>query len=81
MKVTTWNRDLGHVAVILFDNGTSAAVSTKTFKTKKGAEGANKRIIEMCGENWELGNLPWKSTNPTTGEVTTNFRRENLSKV
>lgn len=81
MKVTTWNRETGHVAVVLFANGTSAAVSTKTFKTKKGAIAATQRIKELCGENWEKGNLPWKTTNPKTGEVTVNFRNENLSKA
>jgi|TARA_R110000751_G_scaffold5594_3_gene25368 hypothetical protein len=81
MKVTTWNREDGFVSVVLFANNTSAAVSTKTFKTKKGAEGANKRIIELCGENWEKGNLPWKTTNPKTGEVVTNFHNENLSRI
>ena len=81
MKVTTWNRDVGFVSVVLFANGKSAAVSTKTYKTQKGAEGANKRLIEVCGDNYENQNLPWKTTNPKTGEVTENYRSENLSKV
>jgi hypothetical protein len=81
MKLTTWNRDSGFVSVVLFDNGTSAAVSTKVFKTQKGAEGFNKRIVELCGEKYEKANLPWESTNPKTGEVTRHFRHENLTSI
>jgi hypothetical protein len=81
MKLTTWNRDNGFVSVVLFDNGNSAAVSTKTFATKAGAEKFNKRIVEICGEKYEKANLPWESTNPETGEVTRHFRRENLTTI
>ena len=50
MKTTTWNRANGFVSVVLFENGTSAAVSTKVYKTKKGAEGANNKLLQLCGE-------------------------------
>ena len=81
MKTTTWNRNGGFVSVVIFANKTSAAVSTKVFKTQKGAEGANKKLIAMCGDNWEKGNLPWESTNVDTGEVTRHFVRENLTSI
>jgi|TARA_R110000751_G_scaffold50895_1_gene112049 hypothetical protein len=81
MKTTTWNREAGYVSVVLFKNGTSAAVSTKTYATKKGAESANTRLQDMCGENWELGNLPYRTTNPDTGEQTVNYRTENLQVI
>ena len=81
MKTTTWNRESGHVAVVLFDNGTGSAVSTKVFKTKAGAEKFCTRIREVCGEKYENSNLPWETTNPESGEVTRNFRRENLSAI
>jgi hypothetical protein len=80
MKVTTWNRDKGFVSVILFENGTSAAVSTKVFKTQKGAEGANNKLKAICGEDWKLGNLPWQTTDPKDGSVTRHYRREDLRK-
>ena len=81
MKTTTWNREAGHVAVVLFDNGTSAAVSTKIYATKKGAEAANAKLLAMCGEKYEKANLPWESTNPETGEITRHFHRENLTSL
>ena len=81
MKTTTWNREAGYVSVVLFANKTSAAVSTKTYATKKGAEAANARLQEMCGDNWELANLPYRTTDPKTGEVTVNYRTENLQVV
>ena len=81
MKTTTWNRASGYVSVVLFTNGSSAAVSTKIFKTKKGAEAANAKLVTLCGDNWDKANLPWESTNPTTGEVTRHFRRENLTAI
>lgn len=81
MKTTTWNREHGHVSVILFENHSSAAVSTKVYQTKKGAIGANKRLAVMCGDNWEKHDLPWQSTNPETGLVTRHYRRENLTSI
>jgi len=81
MRTTTWNRESGYVSVVLFSNKTSAAVSTKVFKTEKGALAANTKLLEMCGENWEKANLPWESTNPETGEVTRHFRKENLTAI
>ena len=80
MKTTTWNRKDGYVSVVLFENGTSAAVSTKVYKTKKGADGANTKIRTKCGENWELGNIPWEPTNPEDGVVTRHYIREDLRK-
>ena len=61
MKMTTWNREAGYVSVVLFDNGTSAAVSTKTYATKKGAEAANTRLQELCGEGYSNMNLPYRT--------------------
>ena len=83
MKLTTWNRANGHVTVVLFENGKSAAVSTKVFKTKVGAQNFGKRIDEMCGPNYEKRNLIdlFRTTNPETGEQTTNFKVENLTSV
>lgn len=78
MITRTWKRENGFVSVVVFNNNSSVAVSTKTFKTEKGAEAMNAKLREMCGENWERGDLPWQSTNPETGEVTTHFRRENI---
>jgi len=81
MKTTTWNRDNGYVSVVLFANKKSAAVSTKVYATKQGALGANKRLVKICGDNWEHHDLPWESTNPDTGEVTRHYRRENLTAI
>jgi hypothetical protein len=81
IKLTTWNRGKGHVSVVLFDNNTSAAVSTKLYKSKKGAEAANARLVEFCGEGYSDNNIPWKTTNPETGEQTENYRLENLAVV
>ena len=81
MKMTTWNREAGYVSVVLFDNGTSAAVSTKTYATKKGAEAANTRLQELCGEGYSNMNLPYRTTNPEDGTVTVNYRTENLTVV
>jgi len=81
MNTTTWNRSSGFVSVVLFANGTSAAVSTKVFKTAKGAESFCKRIVEVCGPDYSLQDLPWMSTNPDTGEVTRHFRKENLTAI
>tara|TARA_Y100000310_G_C20489204_1_gene718336 strand:+ start:231 stop:437 length:207 start_codon:yes stop_codon:yes gene_type:complete len=64
--------------VVLFDNNISAAVSTKVYKTKRGAENANARLADMCGDGYSKMDIPWNSTDPATGEVTTNYRRENL---
>ena len=81
MKCTTWRRHGGFVSVILFANGTSAAVSTKVCKTQKGAESINARVDALCGPDYSLQDLPWSSTNPETGEVTVNYRKENLSAI
>ena len=80
MKTTTWNRNDGFVSVVLFENGTSAAVSTKVYKTKKGAAGANAKLEALCGEKWENGDLPWETTDPKDGSVTRHYRREDLRK-
>ena len=75
MKTTTWDRENGHVAVVLFENGTSGAVFRKRMKTKKGAENFAARIVEICGESYEkkhLRNLQY-TFDRETGEKTTNF--------
>jgi len=83
MKLTTWNRDKGHVAVVLFENGTSAAVFDKVMKTEQGAVNYGKRIQEVCGDNYEHRNLTslQYSTDAKTGKKTRNFHYENLTKV
>jgi hypothetical protein len=83
MKLTTWNRGQGHVTVVLFENGTSGAVSTKVFKTKAGAENFGKRIEELCGPNYEKRNLLdlYTTTDPKDGKKTVNFRNENFSSI
>jgi hypothetical protein len=81
MKTITWKRKNGFVSVVLFANKKSAAYSTKTYKTKAGAEAANKRLAEICGENWELMNLPYTSADAKTGEITVNYIWQNLTGV
>ena len=81
MKTTTWSRDEGFVSVVLFENGLSAAVSTKTYKTKDGALAANKKLHTICGKGYSKQNLPYRTTNPKTGEVTVNYKTENLTIV
>ena len=81
MKCTTWSRSGGFVSVVLFANKTSAAVSTKIYKTEKGAKGANMRLKERCGDNWEKMNLPYRTTNPKHGSVTVNYKTENLASI
>ena len=81
MKTCTWKRESGYVSVILFNNRNSAAVSTKKYATKKGAESANQRVKKLCGDNWERQDLPWQSTNPETGEATRHYHRENLKSI
>ena len=78
MNTTVWSRKEGFVSVVLFENGTSAAVSTKVFKSAEGAAKFNERIVEVCGHKYELSNLPVRTTNPINGEVTVNFIFENL---
>lgn len=81
METRTWKRENGFVSVVVFANKASVAVSTKTYATQKGAEAANKKLVEMCGDNWEKQNLPWQSTDIETGEITTHYRRENVVAV
>ena len=78
MKTTTWNRLDGYVSVVLFDNKRTAAVSKKIYKTQKGAESANERLKELCGEKYSNMNLPYETTDSKTGEITVNYRTENL---
>ena len=78
MKTITWSRLDGHVSVVLFENGRTCAVSTKIYKTQKGAESANERLKELCGEKYSNMNLPYETTDSKTGEITVNYRTENL---
>ena len=80
MKTLTFKRGEGYRSVVAFANGRSFAVSTKSYKSQRGAEGANNRLQELCGENWELGHLPWTTTNDE-GEVTVNYKRENRTAI
>ena len=79
MKMFVWNREDGYVHGILCENKRTAIVSTKHYATKKGAEKANERLLNICGEKYEKQNVPYRSTNPETGEVTVHFRTENLT--
>ena len=83
MKLTTWNRDKGYVVVVLFENGTSAAVFDKVMKTEQGAINYGNRIKEVCGDNYEHRNLtPLQySTDAKTGNKVRNFHYENLTNV
>ena len=72
MKTTTWKIDGGFVSVVIFDNG-NVARSTKLYKTKKGAIGANNRVIEYCGENYSNNDFPWSTVNVDTGEETRHY--------
>ena len=67
----------GFVSVVVFENRKSVAVSTKVYKTEKGAEAANARLLELCGRECERCDLPWTSTNIATGEKVVHYRREN----
>lgn len=81
MKMFVWNREDGYVHGILCKNGKTAIVSTKVYKTQKGAESANKKLQDITGENYEKQNVPYRTTNPETGEVKVNFKTENLTVV
>lgn len=81
MKTTTWNREEGFVSVVLFKNGTSAAVSTKVYASEDGAKAANEKLRDICGNDYRKQNLPYRTTNPKTGEVTVNYKVENLTSV
>jgi DNA topoisomerase IB len=81
MKTTTWKREAGYVSVVLFANKKSAAVSTKTYSTQKGAEKANEKLATLCGENYENANLPWTVTDPKTGVISRLYRNENLLNI
>mgnify|MGYP001238153846 FL=1 len=72
MKTTTWKIDGGFASVVIFVNG-NVARSTKLYKTKKGAEAANKRVIEYCGENYANNDFPWETVDVTTGEETRHY--------
>lgn len=81
MKMFVWNREAGYVHGILCANKRTAIVSVKTYQTKKGAESANERLRKLCGDNYETQNVPYRSTDPETGEITQHFRTENLTVV
>ena len=80
MKTTTWKIDGGFASVIIFENG-NAARSTKLYKTKKGAEAANNRAIEYCGENYANNHFPWVTVDVTTGEETRHYIRKQGGKL
>tara|TARA_Y100000310_G_C20213338_1_gene592368 strand:+ start:67 stop:309 length:243 start_codon:yes stop_codon:yes gene_type:complete len=76
MKTLTFKRGTGWRSVVQFDNGSSFAVSVKGYKTQKGAEAANQKLHELCGENWEHNNMLWNVTKDD-GEIVELYRREN----
>ena len=90
LKYFTWNREGGHVLVIPFKNGTSVAVSTKVFATKRGALSAGARIDQRCtlvnsktGAHtlWGKENLPWFTCDAKTGERTDHFTRVAIGNI
>jgi hypothetical protein len=86
MQTTTLPRDGGHKSVIICENGYSILVSTKTYKTKKGAEGANTRVDELCGPGYSKRNLVGpggiaRTTSLKTGKVQVNYVVENVTTV
>ena len=76
MKTFVWERNGGFVSVAKFSNN-NYGVGVKVFKTVKGAENMNKRLIEYCGpaygqivngERTVGNNFPWTTANDK-GEV------------
>jgi hypothetical protein len=85
MKTFTWARNGGHVLVIPFANGITAGVSTKTFKTKRGALAFGDRIRTRCchpitGKDW-YRDLPFQTTDLESGEVTKHFTTEPVDTI
>ena len=76
MKTTTFERNDGYVSVIICENKKTFIVSTKTYKTKKGAENANAKLKEFCGENYSKNNIPYRVTHDN-GDVEVLYRTEN----
>ncbi len=79
IKFATWKHDDGHVLVILFNNGTSVAVSVKVFKTVQGALAFGAKITARCSNEdgpWGKANLPWYTCDAETGERTEHFTCE-----
>jgi hypothetical protein len=75
METLVWRKDKGFVSVIKFENG-NYGVATNVQKSRKGAEKQNARVRELCGENWELRDFIWDSTNDE-GVTTTHYYRKN----
>jgi hypothetical protein len=78
METTTFPRNGGHVSVIVCKNGKTFIVSNKTYKTKKGAESANKKVSDFCGPGYSSNNMPYKQT-ADDGTVTELYHTENRS--
>jgi hypothetical protein len=55
-------------------------VSVKSYKSRRGAEGANNKLKEICGEDWKLANMPWNFTNDD-GVIVELYRRENRLRI
>jgi hypothetical protein len=86
MKTTTWTRNGGHVAVVLFENARSCAVfdgPNCIMKTEVGATKLIERIRAICGDDYGLRNLRDLefSTNPADGTKIRNYHYENLTKI
>ena len=75
MKTLTFKRGQGWKSAVEFANGKSFGVSIKTYATKRGAEGANTKLRNTCGENWENNDMLWEFTNDD-GEVIKLYKRE-----
>jgi hypothetical protein len=81
MKLVTWKRGKGHVAVCIFVNNSSCAVSRKVFATKAGAWKMCEKVLAHCGKDYSLNDFPWSVTNVDNGVKEQLFNRENVSKV
>jgi|TARA_R110000751_G_scaffold39833_2_gene94896 hypothetical protein len=87
MKIVTWNRDHGFTFAVMFANGNSGAEyvakNPKTGKkfewTEAQAVAAGEKFRTVKGDNWELGNLNYNVTDPSTGEQTKLFQHVNFT--
>ena len=78
METTTFPRNGGFVSVIVCQNKKTFIVSTKTYKTKRGALAANSHVDAFCGPGYSLNNLPYWIT-ADDGSRTEIYRTETRS--
>ena len=85
MKRFVMKRNGGYAAGFRFDNGTSAAISTKTFKSRKGADACCERVVTLCGDTFGRNGVPgsdfpWE-TLTKDGIIQRNFTRISCANV